>query len=146
MPSLIQDFTMEDIDLKIDKFYQAKVRKSFEVLSWMGIQAVNYARQHGSYTDRTGNLRSSVAYAIIFDGQIKKSQFQGDDVGKGEARKLINELAAQFPQGMVLVIVAGMEYAAAVESKGYDVITGSSHFADTELIPFLKKRLGVAFL
>ena len=35
-------------------------------------------------------------------------------------------MALDYPKGMVLIGVAGMGYAAAVESRGYDVITGSA--------------------
>ena len=46
---------------------------------------------------------------------------------------------------MILVVVAGMEYAAAVESYKYDVITGSSLMAESKLIPFMIKELGLKF-
>ena len=65
--------------------------------------------------------------------------------GRHGAVKIVTELAHRYPKGMILVIVAGMEYAAAVESKGYDVITGSSLFADIELLPFMREKLGAAF-
>jgi len=55
--------------------------------------------------------------------------------------QLIDELAAQYPKGMILVVVAGMEYAAAVESKGYDVISGAS-FVAQDLMTYMKKQLG----
>jgi hypothetical protein len=53
--------------------------------------------------------------------------------GQLEAKKVLDEVAARFPVGYVLIVVAGMEYAAAVESRHFDVITGSSLIAEQDL-------------
>ena len=137
---LIPKFSMRDINARVDRFEKEKTRKIFEVLSYVGIESVKYAKQNHEYSDQTGNLTSSIGYAIIHDGSIDKASMMHE-----ESARLVEELAKQYPKGMVLVVVAGMEYAAAVESKGYDVITGSSMYADTELLPFMRERLGTAF-
>jgi len=136
MPGLKPEFSMSDIERQIDDFKDEKLKKAFEVLSYVGIQAVNYAKQNHGYTDETGNLTSSIGYAIVNKGQIKKSIVTHE---KGAA--LIDELSAQFPDEMVLIVVAGMEYAAAVESYGYDVISGASLVAK-DLMEYMKKALG----
>ena len=141
MQGLTPEFTMADIDRKIEKFKKDKIKKLFETLSYVGIQCVNYAKRNGSYTDRTGNLRSSVGYAVIYDGKIQEEGHEGTAVGKAQSQQLTLDLAQEFNVGMVLVVVAGMEYAAAVESKGYDVITNSSHEGD-RLMKFMKDKLG----
>jgi len=140
MPGLIPEFTMGDINRRIDKFHQAKVRKCFEVLSYVGIECVKFAKKHHGYMDQTGNLTSSIGYAVIYDGEIKKSMMMHET---GAA--LVDQLARQYPKGMVLVVVAGMEYAAAVESKGYDVITGSSQEGE-QLMAFMREKLGAVFV
>jgi hypothetical protein len=112
----------------------------FEVLSYIGIESVKFAKKNHTYQDQSGSLTSSIGYAIIVDGSIDKASMMAE-----ESATLVEELSKQYTKGMVLVVVAGMEYAAAVESKGYDVITGSSMFANTELLPFMKERLGIAF-
>lgn len=134
------EFTQADIDRKIAEFQREKVRKIFETLSYIGINCVKYAKNNGSYTDRTGNLRSSIGYAVITDGAIQQQQIEGTTEGQAQAGVLMTELAAKFTQGMVLVVVAGMEYAAAVESKGYDVITGSS-FEGEKLLQYMRQQL-----
>jgi len=139
MPGLIPTFTMADIERRIDSFQQAKVRKAFEILSYVGIECVKFAKKHHGYTDQTGNLTSSIGYAIVYDGKIEKASMMHED-----SAGLVEELAQKYPDGMILVVVAGMEYAAAVESKNYDVITGSSYKAE-ELMAFMKKELGAAF-
>jgi len=66
-------------------------------------------------------------------------------MGRFNAMNVLDDIAAQYPTGMILVVVAGMEYAAAVESKGYDVITGSSREAE-KLRDYIKKQVGAALL
>jgi hypothetical protein len=162
MSGLIPEFTFSDITKRVDKFQKERIKKCFEVLSYIGIESVKFAKKYHGYQDQTGNLTSSIGYAIIYDGEIKSTYGGGtaevvkDLTGKTKkvkstvegrhgAVKIVTELAHRYPKGMILVIVAGMEYAAAVESKGYDVITGSSLFADIELLPFMREKLGAAF-
>jgi len=146
MPGLIPQFTMRDINARVDRFEKEKTRKMFEVLSYVGIESVKFAKKNHTYQDQSGNLTSSIGYAVIVDGEIKKESYKAKTGAKWEARNVIIDLAAEYDVGMVLVVVAGMEYAAAVESKGYDVITGSSMFADSELLPFMRERLGIHFI
>jgi len=139
MSGLIPTFTMASLGSKIDAFQKAKVKKSFEILSYVGIQCVNFAKKNHTYTDQTGNLTSSIGYAIIYKGNVEKASMMAE-----ESAKLVDQLAAEHKglgHDMVLVVVAGMEYAAAVESKHYDVITGSSYKAE-ELMTYMKAELG----
>ncbi len=153
---LIPEFTLADIDRKIEAFKQKKIKDMFETLSHVGINCVNFAKKEkamgtklipapgGGFWDRSGNLRSSIGYAVIYDGKVGIEKFeQVKDGAEGVAagKKLVGELAKEFNKGMVLVVTAGMEYAAAVESKGYDVITGSS-FEGEKLLKFMKEKLG----
>jgi len=85
-----------------------------------------------SFTDRTGNLRSSIAYIVARDGKVIMNNFEISEKGKNgsdglaKAKTLLYELVGEYSKGYVLIVIAGMGYAAAVESLGYDVITGSS--------------------
>lgn len=100
-----------------------------------GEKFIKNARLNASFTDRTGNLRSSFGYIIIKNGSDVAEGFAGGKgkEGKEAAQRVIEEVKQKFPSGYVLIGVAGMEYAAAVESLGYDVITGSSQQAEIEL-------------
>lgn len=99
----------------------------FNLLAQVGEQFVIDARNTDTYTDRTGNLRSSIGYVIYHNGSLKGDSFPGaQPQGAAEGRQLADEIAADHPTGFVLVCVAGMNYAASVEAKGYDVITNSS--------------------
>jgi len=124
-------------------------------LQRIGEQFVADARNDGTYKDQTGNLRNSIGYVILKNGEQlqdnfrlaakveveitrgknkgKKKTTKGSANGKEKAMALIEELKANFPRGYVLIVVAGMDYAAAVESKGKDVLTGSSKKATASL-------------
>lgn len=116
-----------------ERIYQAVLLR----LKKIGEAFVKNARENGNYKDRTGNLRSSVGYVILRNGEQLFQNFKavGADgkAGLTAAKKVIDEAKGNFPNGLVLICVAGMEYAAAVESTGRDVITASSAIAEADL-------------
>ena len=143
--SLIPMFSIADIAKRIDEFAEAKVQKSIETLHYVGEDYVNKARDLRTYLDHTGNLRSSIGYVVLFNGKSKdlfamSAEKDDNAAGMKQARKFAKEIGQQFNQGLVLVVFAGMEYAAAVESLGYDVITGSQPMA-ASLLAELKREL-----
>ena len=95
-------------------------------LQYIGETFVNKARTSGNYKDRTGNLRSSIGYIILNNGKVIDANFTGDNTGQSEGKRVANEVADEYPDGYVLIGVAGMKYAAYVEAKSFDVITGSA--------------------
>lgn len=106
--------------------------KALETLKYMGELFVNEARVKGNYNDRTGNLRSSIGYIIVNDGKVIEQNFEttedGSDrkTGKDKAEDYAREVALQYPRGLALIGVAGMEYALYVENRHHlDVISGS---------------------
>lgn len=113
-------------------------------LSYAGEECVNVARQSHTYRDQTGNLTSSVGYVISKDGHlVKAGDFntvkqggQGSRDGKEYAKQLVSE----FPQGIVLIVVAGMNYAAHVSNRGYDVID-SAELKANQIVPVLLAQL-----
>lgn len=91
------------------------------------------------YTVQTGNLVSSVGYAITYNGQIvDMSSFQaiagskGDGVeGSTTGKAYVKELAMRFPQGYALILVAGMHYASYVQELYHrDVLVSGSLVAE----------------
>ncbi|WP_114752294.1 hypothetical protein [Pleomorphovibrio marinus] len=107
-------------------------------LDMIGLEFVKSARTKADFTDRTGNLRSSIGYLIIKDGVVIKQNFQkttkGTDGNEGvaKAREYAGSLAGENV-GYILIVVAGMSYAVYVEGYGYDVLTGSSFEAESSL-------------
>lgn len=121
MPTL-QDEVERELNGAVERWKQAVIYN----LQVIGEKCVNEARMKGSYKDQTGNLRSSVGYILIVDGQVfSESRFdvvangqQGSEDGKSFAESLVKD----YPSGIALVVVAGMHYAEYVAAKGYDVL------------------------
>lgn len=120
-------FNLRQIKDQLQERINNVEQKYIEALQYEGELFINKARSTGNYKDQTGNLRSSVGYIILKDGRTVKSAFPGaKQIGKSKAQEAAAEVASEYPKGLVLIGVAGMNYAAAVEAKGYDVITGSA--------------------
>lgn len=91
----------------------------------------------GSFKDWTGNLRSSIGFVVSNNGRILHKDFEPS--AKGTDKKIGMRKGLEFAKSLVplhgisLIVVAGENYAAYVESKGYDVITGSSTNATRSL-------------
>jgi hypothetical protein len=95
------------------------------------------AKQTNTYQDQTGALRSSIGYVLYHNGMEVASNFEstGGEQGNEGAQKGLSyarSMAEKYgSSGMVAVVVAGMDYALYMESKGQDVLTGSTRqFAD----------------
>lgn len=132
-------FTSNDVK----KFLEERQRRIYKIiidnLIAVGLQFVADARTNGNYLDQTGNLRSSIGFVVMHNGNVivqnfEKSQKGTDrETGLSKAISFTDEIAQNYQKGFVLIVVAGMEYAAAVESKNKDVITGSSLKAKADL-------------
>jgi len=98
-----------------------------------------------NYIEWTHYLKASIGFVVYNDGEKIAEHFDTGASGKGSAgankgQELADRVASEYPTGFVAVIVAGAEYAAYVESKGYDVITGATN----EASDLLKKYLQIA--
>jgi len=122
---LIPEFSQGGVNNRIDRFVMSIEKRIILTLAMVGESFVNDARNTKTYHDQTGNLRSSIGYIIAKNGEIIQENTQGTSEGQSHAREIANEVLRQNTKGFILIGVAGMEYAAAVEAKGYDVITGS---------------------
>lgn len=124
---------------------QAKMKDIVELLikqlSFIGEECVKIAREEHSndYNDITGNLRSSIGYVILYDGkpvQYGASKQYSGEKGDGAdgppaAEALLQKLQAKFPWGVVLIVCAGMKYAAYVEAVHHkDVLSGAKLHAE----------------
>ena len=139
-------------DGDVHKMMQAKTKAVNDAiifqLSRLGEMCVNEARDFGDYMDQTGNLRSSVGYVVMTGGEIVKYDFklsEKDTVGKADkqtgletAKTYAAAIAAGYPVGNVLIVVAGMNYAAYVETRR-NVLSSAEHLAQTELPKLLSQ-------
>lgn len=108
----IQQYIKEQLDRKVEELISK--------LSYIGEGALRIAREQGSYTDRTGNLRNSTGYVIAVDGQvIARAGFRSKNE---DGAAFAEELARTTDGKAVLVVCAGMSYATYVSRRGYDVL------------------------
>lgn len=159
-------FDMGSLLRRVDRLPQLVIGQAVKTLAYVGEAAVNEARKlphppeslwkttndkgetvvkspvpahQPNYIDWTANLRSSIGYVVVVDGEIVvSSAFQAErgEKGNGEegarrGREFAQGLASRVPEGkMALILVAGMHYAAYVSSKGYDVLNTAAITAE----------------
>lgn len=104
----------------------------------VGETFVKNARENADFTDRTGNLRASIGFLVLKNGEVITQYFK-PGVGGQAGREIANKVAAKFSKGIVLIVTAGMHYSAYVESKGFDVLTSSSLLAEDQLKRAIKE-------
>lgn len=109
-----------EIQQYIEEQLAHKVERLINSLSYIGEGALRIAREQGSYTDRTGNLRNSTGYVIAVDGQVTTRA--GFDSKNEDGAAFAEELARTTEGKAVLVVCAGMSYATYVSRRGYDVL------------------------
>ena len=126
---------MKELDEAISAEIERERFKVIRQLSIIGEQCVNQARiserKGRDYKDQTGNLRASVGYVIVADGEIQElSGFEGAREGAQTGMQYAQDLAAKHPTGFALIVVAGMNYAEYVAAKGYDVLDSAELLAE----------------
>lgn len=143
----------EQIAKEISEATQRYKKALIYNLSYCGEACVKRARaghsmgEHtdATYQDRTGNLTSSIGYCVSIDGNIvNMSGFETvgtEGKGTSDGKSYIKKLAAQYPNKVALIVVAGMEYASYVKNMGYDVIDGAELLAEN-IVPRLLKQIG----
>ena len=141
MLNITADFKLNDLNNHLDKFIEDAKNNLVEILKTVGRKAVDRSREktkvQGGFGNITWNLRGSIGYVIVKDHEIIDRYFPplpDGDQGTTEGIKYAEEVALMLDDGdIMLVVVAGMEYAYFVEAKGYDVISGSSAHMESEL-------------
>lgn len=141
-----QTTTAEQIDAYIEQRVNAVQNAILYRMSYIGEQVLNAARSTNSYKDQTGNLRSSIGYVIVKDGSVVRAssfeQVKNGADGTSKGRSYAESLASRFKDGIALIVVAGMNYAAYVKKRGYDVIDSSELLAE-QLVPQMLQELGL---
>lgn len=129
---------MASLDAKAKRVAEAFLMR----LDVLGLEAVRYVRDRSSldsWEDQTGNLRSSIGYIVVRDGSVVNTggfeavdgpkRSETSENGSSEGRKYAEELAARYPSGYALIVVAGMDYAVYVEAMANkDVLAGGEIF------------------
>ncbi len=149
----MSDIHMTTSTKAIDDLFRQAARIIYERISYnlnyLGMTCIKRIRDRSgseSWYDQTGNLRSSIGYAIYSHGR-KEIESTFDSVlsgneGSQKGRKMVEELASQYSDTYALVVLAAMEYAEFVEAiEGKDVLASTEIFAKKESEKYLKKAI-----
>ncbi|MBC5635180.1 HK97 gp10 family phage protein [Parabacteroides hominis] len=119
---LIPMWSDREVGRWFDYFVDRAEEQIYKLLQRAGEEFVKIARKKGNYKDHTGNLRSSIGYVIVKDGDILTENYEQSTIGTDkqtgirEAKRLVSELTSVYSDGWVLVGVAAMPYAVYVEA------------------------------
>lgn len=105
------------------QYFQQQVELAMKLLlQEFGEKLVAFAKDTHTYTDRTGNLTNSISYAIVRHKEILYYNEVQREEANTAALKVAMKMAESLSDAYSLIVVAGMNYAAFVESRGYNVI------------------------
>ena len=140
----------------INSFLQRAAKKLQEnvlkALSKLGDESVVRIRNRSakkSWIDHTGNLRSSIGFAVYQQGskfmESAFSQVLGGTDGSVKGKKMVNDLAKEYSRVYALVVVAGMEYAGEVEAlDSKDVLASTRIWATSQVEQRVKTAMNSA--
>ena len=129
------------------------IRKEMEAaFAYLGEQCVARIRDRSaeeSWIDHTGNLRSSIGYAVYGYGRkLVEATFEADlggDEGSARGKRYVPSLAHQYATTIALVVVAGMSYADYVESiNNKDVLASTELWARSVVKGYIQQALNKA--
>lgn len=142
------NFTKDDVRKRFDAFLNEIEKKQIDRLQRLGEMCFVEARTNKGYMMQTGALLSSTGYEVFVDGVAIHSQFDAASGAESNAAETgiksgqsIAESIGKGTKGIALVVVAGMNYAAYVEARGYNVLSSAEHLAERELPRMLEKLI-----
>ena len=142
------NFTKDDVRKRFDAFLNEIEKKQIARLQRLGEMCLVEARTNKGYMMQTGALLSSTGYEVFVDGVAIHYQFDAASGAESNAAETgiksgqsIAETIGKGTKGIALVVVAGMNYAAYVEAKGYNVLSSAEHLAERELPRMLEKLI-----
>ena len=129
---------MTTTNSEIGKYLQGELAKRRQAivhsLRHLGQKCINEARDNGSYSDQSGNLRASIGYVIMSDGKPLGAPVISGGTPEGEAksRQTLEQVSSETTeQGLVLIVV---------EAKGKNVLTSARLLAE-EQVPIILNKL-----
>ena len=138
---ITQMFSMEDVDNQIQNHIKEKITEIITTLEYIGVRCANDAREKKGYTDQTANLDKSIGYMVLNDGIIVSVSDGRGGSASPTSKEFMNSLIAENSKGIILIVVAGMNYAFYVEATGRNVLTSAELLAE-RIVPEMLKELG----
>ena len=128
---------------QINTIVADEIRYALSHLGETCVKRIKERSPQESWIDNTGNLRSSIGYAIYNHGKkelVSAFQVVGQGVdGPNAAESYVNSLASDYAATYALVVVAGMSYAEYVEAiKGKDVLASTRIWAFSKVDQYME--------
>ena len=128
---------VDELMKHLDICYRIIYNEIITTLAYLGEQCVSKIRDRSgeeSWFDQTGNLRSSIGYAVYERGkktiEAVFNQVLDGSEGTEAGRIMVNDLAQKYSSTYALVVVAGMNYADKVETlDNKDVLASTELWA-----------------
>lgn len=138
-------FPKGSVRAKVQEFQKRLEAATLFLLKYMGEDLAKYAKEQHNYTDQTGNLTNSIGYAVVRNGKIVDygGEIQPGE-GAAEGLKIAQKMATNASSTFSLLIVAGMNYAAYVEARGYNVILPAELKARKDMPSYMSKLQDLA--
>jgi hypothetical protein len=102
-------------------------------------------RTNKTYMDQTGNLTASMGYIVVAHGKVINNGGFDAKYGGAVGHAFALKKAINFPSGYAMIMVAGMDYAYTVETRGYNVLASAEILAERQLpkmMAQLRKNIG----
>jgi hypothetical protein len=143
------DKQLDEIFRKATEIIRQEVVRALAFLCEECVSRVRDRSEIDSWYDHTGNLRSSVGYAIYEHGELTlASAFEsvkGGTEGSAQGQRLVRELAKEYTKAYSAVIMAAMTYAEYVEAcKNKDVLASTEIWAKSKVDDYIRKALDKA--
>jgi hypothetical protein len=125
--------SMKDVERQAESIYQKIISAMIYAAETFIANAREQVQDHamGTYVDQTTNLRNSIGYFIFHNGELVHEK-NSVVTNKAKVEDLVK------PTGFQLILIAGMDYASYVESKGYNVISYQADLCFVELAGYLE--------
>ena len=116
---------VSQIQKRISADLDKKKQELLHLLDMAGELAISDQTLKHKYKNQTGNLSSSVTYVVLDNGRVvtEGASSSTNSEGAKQGKSFIDSLIANNAKGVVLIVSAGMNYAAYVEDMGLDVLT-----------------------
>jgi hypothetical protein len=127
MVTIKSNFDLNKVRSRLNGAVEQRVKMITTAYKAAGIDFVDTARRNKTFGDITHDLVSSMGCILVVNHAEVFNYFPGfNENGVSKGLAYAREIALLVDDGgIVLVCVAGMEYARAVEDRGKDVITGT---------------------
>lgn len=143
-----KNFSARQIQEKINARIEARKQAFIGRLFAIAEECLNNAKSNHKYSNRTGNLASSINYCIVDNGVIVTAgQWKATVGAEGNGQKgiqsgmqYLQKVVSGLPQkGLIFVMVAGMPYASYVEAMSLDVLDTSEAMARAKIKQMIEK-------